>query len=68
MNQSDMTGSAFAPSRRGVLKGAAAIGAAGLILPHTTTSAAAQTRGGTFRIGIGHGSTTDSLDPGLWEH
>ena len=68
MNNSDMTGNAFAPSRRGVLKGAAAIGAAGLILPHTTTSAAAQTRGGTFRIGIGHGSTTDSLDPGLWEH
>ena len=67
MNNSDMTGNAFAPSRRGVLKGAAAIGAAGLILPHTTTSAAAQTRGGTFRIGIGHGSTTDTLDPGLWD-
>lgn len=55
-------------SRRGVLKGAAAVGAAGLILPGTMGTARAQARGGTFRIGIGHGSTTDSLDPGLWEH
>ena len=55
-------------SRRGVLQGAAAVTAAGLILPHGAKPARAQTRGGTFRIGIGHGSTTDSLDPGLWEH
>jgi peptide/nickel transport system substrate-binding protein len=54
-------------SRRGVLKGAAAMGAAGLILPGLSGTARAQTRGGTFRIGIGHGSTTDTLDPGLWD-
>lgn len=68
MTDFNETGQGFAPlSRRGVLKGAAAVGAAGLILPHTTSPARAQTRGGTFRIGIGHGSTTDSLDPGLWD-
>ncbi len=55
----------LAPRR---LARAAAIGAAGLILPYGATRARAQTRGGTFRVGIGHGSTTDSLDPGLWEH
>ena len=54
-------------SRRGVLQGAAALGAAGLILPGTMTGARAQTRGGTFRVGIGHGSTTDGYDPGLWD-
>jgi len=68
MTNFNMTGQGFAPiSRRGVLKGAAAVGAAGLILPYGATAARAQTRGGTFRIGIGHGSTTDSLDPGLWD-
>jgi len=55
-------------SRRGVLQGAAAIGAAGLILPGTMSRARAQTRGGTFRIGLGHGSTGDSYDPGLWDN
>ena len=55
-------------SRRGVLQGAAAIGAAGLILPGTMGRARAQTRGGTFRIGLGHGSTGDSYDPGLWDN
>jgi hypothetical protein len=55
-------------SRRGVLRGAAAAGAAGLVLPGMAGAARAQTRGGTFRIGIGHGSTTDGLDPGLWDN
>ncbi|PWK60659.1 ABC transporter substrate-binding protein [Roseicyclus mahoneyensis] len=55
-------------SRRGILQGAAALGAAGLILPYGAKAARAQTRGGTFRIGLGHGSTTDSLDPGLWDN
>ncbi len=55
-------------SRRGVLQGAAAVGAAGLILPGTMSRARAQTRGGTFRIGLGHGSTGDSYDPGLWDN
>ncbi len=56
-------------SRRGLLKGAAAFGAAGLILPHTMGAAKAQSRrGGTFRVGIGHGSTSDGYDPGLWDN
>jgi peptide/nickel transport system substrate-binding protein len=55
-------------SRRGVLQGAAAMGAAGLILPGMSGTARAQSRGGTFRVGIGHGSTSDSLDPGLWDN
>ncbi|MGI1663852.1 ABC transporter substrate-binding protein [Palleronia sp. KMU-117] len=55
-------------SRRGLLKGAAAISAAGLILPASMGAARAQPKqGGTFRVGIGHGSTTDGYDPGLWD-
>jgi peptide/nickel transport system substrate-binding protein len=55
-------------SRRGVLKGATALGAATLILPASMRSAQAQAKkGGTFRVGIGHGSTTDGYDPGLWD-
>jgi peptide/nickel transport system substrate-binding protein len=55
-------------SRRGVLQGAAAVGAAGLILPGTMGKAKAEPkRGGTLRVGIGHGSTSDTLDPGLWD-
>jgi len=56
-------------SRRGMLKGAAAIGAAGLILPVSMGAARAQPKsGGTFRVGIGHGSTSDGYDPGLWDN
>lgn len=56
-------------SRRGVLKGASAIGGAALIGPMGASMARAQpTRGGTLRCGIAHGSTTDSLDPGTWEN
>ena len=56
-------------SRRTLIKGAGALGAAGLILPASYRTALAEPkRGGTFRVGIGHGSTTDSLDPGLWDN
>ncbi len=56
-------------SRRGVIRGAATIGAAALILPASLRPAAAQPKpGGVFRVGIGHGSTTDGLDPGLWDN
>jgi peptide/nickel transport system substrate-binding protein len=56
-------------TRRGVLKGATALGAASLILPAGVRRAAAEPkRGGTLRIGMGHGSTTDSLDPGSWDN
>lgn len=55
-------------TRRGILQGAAAVTAAGLILPAGMRPAMAQPKpGGTFRLGIGHGSTTDGLDPGLWD-
>lgn len=55
-------------SRRGLIKGATALGVAGLILPAGVQRAQAQAaRGGILRMGIGHGSTTDTLDPGLWD-
>lgn len=55
-------------TRRGILQGATAVTAAGLILPSGMRPAMAQPKpGGTFRIGVGHGSTTDGLDPGLWD-
>jgi peptide/nickel transport system substrate-binding protein len=55
-------------TRRGILQGATAVTAAGLILPSAMRPAMAQPKpGGTFRIGVGHGSTTDGLDPGLWD-
>lgn len=56
-------------SRRGLMQGAAAFGAAGLILPASMRAARAEPKkGGVFRVGIGHGSTTDAYDPGIWEH
>lgn len=55
-------------TRRGLLQGAAAVGAAALILPASMRAAAAEPKkGGVFRIGIGHGSSTDGYDPGLWD-
>ena len=50
-------------SRRGVLKGATAIGAAALVTPWGTPLRAQPTRGGTLRVAISTGGTTDSLDP-----
>ncbi|MCR6502787.1 ABC transporter substrate-binding protein [Shinella sp. CPCC 101442] len=57
-------------SRRGVLKGAAAIGGAamlgGLSLPGTAR--AEPVRGGTLTMGLGGANTTDTLDPALaWD-
>lgn len=61
------TGAAL--SRRSVLKGASALGAASLILPASALRAQAQPKqGGTFRVGIAAGNTSDSLDPGSWTH
>lgn len=55
-------------TRRALLSGAAAVGAAGLILPASYRSASAEPkRGGTFRIGFGHGNTSDTLNPALWD-
>lgn len=56
-------------NRRGVLKGATALGAAALILPASMRSAkAAPKKGGILRMGFGHGNTSDSLDPGTWDN
>jgi peptide/nickel transport system substrate-binding protein len=60
-------------TRRGILKGATALGAASLILPAGMQRAKADAhmqpqRGGILRIGMGHGSTSDSLDPGIWDN
>lgn len=56
-------------NRRGILKGASALGGAALLGPMGARMASAQPmRGGVFRIGFAHGSTTDSLDPGSWEN
>ncbi|MGB3178848.1 MAG: ABC transporter substrate-binding protein [Albidovulum sp.] len=65
----DINSNTGALSRRGLLKGATALGAAGLILPASMRKASAEPkRGGTFRVAMGHGSTTDSLDPQTWEN
>ncbi|HID67131.1 MAG TPA: ABC transporter substrate-binding protein [Roseibacterium sp.] len=55
------------PSRRTVLQGSAAIGTAALITPWGTPLRAEPVRGGTLRVGMAHGSTTDSMDPGTWD-
>jgi peptide/nickel transport system substrate-binding protein len=56
------------PDRRKVLTGAAAVGAAAA-LPLTLPgrAAAAPKRGGTFRVGVHDGNTTDNWDPGQTE-
>lgn len=56
------------PSRRSLLKGAAATGLAAVVpmlVPHG--AAAAPARGGRFRVGIHDGNTTDSWDPATTE-
>ncbi len=56
-------------SRRGLLQGATALGAASLILPAGVRRAQAEPRkGGTLRIGMGHGNTGDGLDPAVWDN
>ncbi len=61
---------AQAVNRRTLLKTSMAAGiAAGMgssLLPGMAR--AQQKRGGTFRAAIGHGSTTDTLNPGSWEN
>lgn len=58
-------------SRRGVLQGGAALGAAALIGPMGARRALAQgepKQGGTLRIGLAHGNTSDTVDPAVAEH
>ncbi len=55
-------------SRREFLNRSAALGAV-VAAPGLVSSEAAQAAtGGTLRVGTGHGSTTDSLDPATWEN
>jgi len=56
------------PDRRGLLKGAAATGlVAAMPLALPRRARAAPKRGGTFRVGVHDGNTTDSWDPGTTE-
>ena len=58
-------------SRRQFMARAAALGAAGVLSSGLLTQAAqaaAPKRGGKFRVGVAHGSTTDSLDPATFEN
>lgn len=56
-------------TRRGFMGAAAALGAGtALIGSMGRPTFGAPKKGGTFRLGIGHGSTTDSLDPGSFEN
>ncbi len=58
-------------SRRDFMKMTALLGlsvAAPAILFGTAAHAAEPTKGGHLKIGTGHGSTTDSIDPATYEH
>jgi peptide/nickel transport system substrate-binding protein len=52
-------------SRREFARGATALGIAGLVAPSLSRGARADAprKGGHMRFGVGHGSTTDTLDP-----
>lgn len=55
-------------SRRGMLQGAGALGGAALMGSLGLGSArAAPKKGGTMRLAMGHGSTSDSYDPATWD-
>lgn len=56
-------------TRRGILQGATALGTAALVGPLGVGSAAAEPKkGGTLRVGMAHGNTSDNYDPALWTH
>lgn len=55
--------------RRSFLRTTAAAGVAvGLGTSMLPGAARAQSRGGSFRAALGHGSTTDTLNPGTWDN
>lgn len=58
-----MTDNRNGMTRRNLMAGAAVITAAGLILPATARAQATPKKGGSFRIGQGGGSTSDTIDP-----
>lgn len=57
-------------SRRNLMGGAAALGiattASGLLVPASALAAETPTKGGTLRLGMAGGSTTDSIELGNW--
>ena len=56
-------------SRRGLLQGGAALGAASMLMPlGARQAAAAPKRGGKLRLAMGHGNTTDGYDPAIWDN
>ena len=57
-------------SRREFLGRSAALGVTGALAVSLAGQALAAEpkRGGSLKVGLGHGSTTDSLDPGSWEN
>lgn len=56
-------------SRRQFMEGALAMGlTVAAASTMAGTAAAAPRRGGRFRVAYGHGSTTDSMDPGTYEN
>ncbi len=55
-------------SRRGVLRGATALGTAALFPLGAGRAAAQPKQGGTLRLAMAHGSTTDTLDPAVLEN
>jgi peptide/nickel transport system substrate-binding protein len=57
-------------SRRDFLARMSALGVVATMAPSMLIgeAQAAPKQGGHFRVGLGHGSTTDSLDPATWEN
>ncbi len=55
-------------SRREFVRATSMLGLAAMAPGMLTTAQAAPKKGGKFRAGVGHGSTTDSLDPGTYEN
>ncbi|MBG6164867.1 peptide/nickel transport system substrate-binding protein [Labrenzia sp. EL_195] len=55
-------------SRRGVLKGTAALGAMTFAGTLAGPAAATPKKGGTLRVGIAAGSTSENYDPGTWDN
>ena len=56
------------PTRRQFLAGSTALAAAGAVGTLPGSAALAAKSGGHFRLGLAHGSTTDSLDPATFEN
>lgn len=55
-------------SRREFMQAASLMGLATVVPGVLNSAMAAPKKGGRLRVGSGHGSTTDSLDPATWEN